>query len=208
MTQNEKSLLQFYCIAFNCAVTLLILRILYHKNQPIELMKLFTLSILLLITLVASADLVGNKPRPDCTISFTNVDTYKNYTFYYTRDHNGEILDVKKSVVINNKTIVDIRGGYGAPDYVMFYAKNKKTGKYTEGIYLSNEDDDYILSVDTIENNKIYHSISHFKKAKKPNPKTSGFISNSNFPYQAGMLGISGFSLIGLLFFYNYKRKL
>ncbi len=26
--------------------------------------------------------------------------------------------------------------------------------------------------------------------------------------FSAAMLGISGFSLIGLLFFYNYKRKL
>ncbi|MEI2709314.1 MAG: hypothetical protein V9E96_09910 [Chitinophagaceae bacterium] len=54
----------FIAIAFNCSVTLLILRILYHTNQSIELMKLFTLSILLLITIAASADLVGNKPRP------------------------------------------------------------------------------------------------------------------------------------------------
>jgi hypothetical protein len=205
MTQNEKVLLQFYCDAFNCSVTLLILRILYYTNQPIELMKLFTLSILLLITIAASADMVGNKPRPSCSISFANVDTYKNYTFYYTRDRNDEVLDETKSVVINNKTVIDLRGGYGAPDYIMFYAKNKKTGINTEKIYLSNDHEDYILSVDTIENNKIYHSISHVKKA---NQKTSGFISNSNFPYQAGMLGISGFSLIGLLFFYHFKRKL
>lgn len=171
-------------------------------------MKLFALSIFLLLTIGASADLVGNKPRPDCTISFTNVDTYKNYTFYYTRDRDGEILDIKKSVVINNKTIVDLRGGYGAPDYVMFYAKNKKTGKNTEEVYLNIDDEDYLLTVDKIENNKIYHSISFVKKAKKNKQKSTGFINNSNFPYQAGMLGISGFSLIGLLFFYHYKRKL
>jgi hypothetical protein len=171
-------------------------------------MKLFALSIFLLLTIGASADLVGNKPRPDCTISFTNVDTYKNYTFYYTRDRNGEILDIKKSVVINNKTIVDLRGGYGAPDYVMFYAKNKKTGKNTEEVYLNIDDEDYLLTVDKIESNKIYHSISYVKKAKKPKQKSTSFINNSNFPYQAGMLGISGFSLIGLLFFYHFKRKL
>lgn len=109
------------------------------------------------------ADMPGNKPRPDMKFVLNGVKKVKSpWSLRVTV--NGE-----KEVLLSKDTVITLKGGFGAPQWVSVWAISKNTLTRTEAITHNVGDGKEIrVSIAGVKNNMLMHKKNIIKEEGAP----------------------------------------
>lgn len=122
----------------------------------------YIISIYVLLSAYCSlADVPGNKPRPDYNLTCTGIRQYEDYLFFWQQ--NNVVRSLKDS------GIIQVQGGYGAPQCVEVWAINKKNLKHTDTLYFCSGDQKASMNIilQITDYHLRFEKSEHPKKSKK-----------------------------------------
>jgi hypothetical protein len=180
-------------------------------------MKKNLTAILLFCFLHSFADTPGKAKMYPSKVSFQNLDSLTNYTFYYrTRYGNGDTAYILK----DGSIIIPSSGG--APDGIWFWGVNKSTKKYTDTVSVDNYyAPNYVFIINKIENDSIYYTKKELSNenniANEGNTSDitdKELIADAKKAKQNHYIKIGGFialgvgALVGIVLFLKRKKKM
>lgn len=122
--------------------------------------QLIVLVVFAISIFTAQADVPGKATNHGNKVTLQNVAALKDYTLYWHKHYEDT------TITVSSDTSLIIPGSAGAPDGANFWGINKKTGKSTDTIQLSNYyDPDYVLIFSGIQGDSIRYSKQQLSNA-------------------------------------------
>ena len=167
--------------------------------------KKFLFVVACLYFFLANADAPGKVAIADSKITFKNIAKQSDYIFYWKGEY-----DSAKAFSVDSAFIIP--GSGGKPMNAMVWGINKKNNTSTDTIFFSNfYAPDFIVTLDTISNNKLLYSQTQVSNSNDGNYYGSSGDSSGDTksPEHSNIILFSVISLIALilLIWFFIRRK-
>jgi hypothetical protein len=165
-------------------------------------MKRLLLIFALLLSIVALADMPGNKPRPSGTFMVVNASAFPAFRFSLSPNYGDTLYWLRDS------TLIHMPGGRGAPMSFSFQVSRADSGKTYNLGYFTSINGHVILRIDSVVND----SVVKFTRLDSPSKRNEGFgVTGTQEPLSPGMqlLPVLGAAaLVALLAWWVRRRYL
>ena len=158
---------------------------------------------LLLLTMTALADMPGNVPRSDVTVTFKQVQTLGKFVL--------TVVDYDHVITIPNDTTYLIYASAGAPHGILVYATDGTS--YSDSLYFEEyEQKNYTITFTGMENLQLqYTSESTTVAASPDSPGVSAastdITSRAFWKRNEVLIGVSFAALCVLIVFFVWRKR-
>ena len=175
----------------------------YYLLRVLRKASYLIFGFILFFGLPASADMPGNTPRSDVTVTIKNVQLLGGYVLH--------VLDYDKDIIIAHDTVYNIYASRGVPHSIMIWAvQNSST---TDSLFFDEfQQNNYVVELKGVSGKNILYDL-------KQTPVSTGDAADSLVNGAADvsladiwktnelLIGISFVALLGLIFYFLWRKK-